>query len=405
MLTVESIYVPDKRMELQTANASVEQIRCPGCGGVVTYDPDVSALRCKHCATQTPVPARGGAPGPRELPLRDGLRSAPRGYGTSTLRIECGECGAAVSLAAEERATRCTYCASPAVVSKPPDPDQLQPESLIPFAVSQARATGGFDAWLSGLWFRPGDLARMARVEGVHGVYLPYWTFDADLHTRWEAERGDHYYETEEYTEEEEGETVTKTRQVQLTSWRPARGQRSDHHDDHLVCASRGVREDLARELCTFDTGRLVPYSPGYLHGWRAEAYALDLHGAWSQAKTALERLQEQRCAGDIGGDTHRNLAAQHTFQNETFKHILLPLFVLAYRYNGRPYQVLVNGQTGEVVGKAPLSVWKVMALVIPINLLVLTLSVLALPLLLLTLPALAFEIYQFHKNWSEWFG
>lgn len=391
-------------MQTETVNAAATQLRCQGCGGVVHYDPEVSCLRCKHCATQAPVPA-ATTRGPREVGLREGLRGAPRGYGTETLRVECGSCGATVCLSPEERATSCTYCASPAVVTKPPDPELLQPESMIPFSVSQPRATAGFEGWLRGLWFRPGDLRHQARVEGVRGVYLPYWTFDADLESHWEAERGDHYYETEHYTEEENGETVSRTREVQHTRWRPARGTRRDRHDDVLVCASRGVRVDLAQKLCTFDTKRLVAYSPGYIQGWRAEAYALDLHDAWGKAKETIEGEQQARCARDIGGDTHRGLAVRNTFRRETFKHVLLPLFVLAYRYNGRPYQVLVNGQTGEVVGKAPLSVWKVMALVIPANLLALALSIIALPLLLFTLPAMAFEIYYFRKHWDDWFG
>lgn len=386
-------------------NASATQIRCSACGGVLTYDPEVRCLRCKHCAAQSPVPA-SGAPGPREISLRDGLSRAPRGYGTDTVRIECSSCGAAVNLAPEERATRCTYCASPAVVSKPPDPDLLQPESLVPFLVPQPRATSGFEGWLKGLWFRPGDLFKMARVEGVHGVYLPYWTFDADVDSRWHAERGEHYYETEYYTDQDEdGSSVERSREVQHTRWYPAHGRRSDRFDDVLVCASRGVREDLAAKLCTFDTAQLVPYSPGYLLGWRAEAYALDLPGSWAQAQKIIEEQQRQRCSGDVGGDTNRNLEVENTFRRETFKHVLLPLFVLAYRYNGRPYQVLVNGQTAEVVGKAPLSVWKVMALVLPLNALVLAISLVALPLLLLTIPALIFEVYQFKKNWDEWFG
>jgi hypothetical protein len=198
---------------------------------------------------------------------------------------------------------------------------------------------------------------------------------------------------------------VRKTRQVQHTRWKPARGRRKDHFDDVLVCASRGVKEDLAAKLCTFDTKQLVPYSPGYLYGWRAEAYAVDLPGAWAKGQEAIRAQQEQKCAGDIGGDTHRNLEVQNTFRKETFKHVLLPLFVLAYRYNGRPYQVLVNGQTGEVVGKAPLSVWKVMALVIPANLLVLLISIVALPLLLITIPLMIYEVYLFHKHWDDWFG
>jgi DNA-directed RNA polymerase subunit RPC12/RpoP len=388
-----------------TPNATAAQARCAGCGGVLLYDPAVRCLRCRHCSAQAPVPA-SGAPGPRELSLRDGLARAPRGYGTETLRVECGSCGAIVHLAPEERATRCTYCASPTVVTRPPDPSLLQPESMIPFLVPQPQATQGFERWLSGLWFRPGDLSRMARVEGVHGVYLPYWTFDADVESQWQAERGEYYYTTEHYTDQDEhGNTVRKTRQVQHTRWKPARGRRKDHFDDVLVCASRGVKEDLAAKLCTFDTKQLVPYSPGYLYGWRAEAYAVDLPGAWAKGQEAIRAQQEQKCAGDIGGDTHRNLEVQNTFRKETFKHVLLPLFVLAYRYNGRPYQVLVNGQTGEVVGKAPLSVWKVMALVIPANLLVLLISIVALPLLLITIPLMIYEVYLFHKHWDDWFG
>lgn len=369
------------------------------------YDPSVRGLRCRHCSTQAPVPSIG-APGPRELSLKDGLTRAPRGYGTETLRVECGACGAIVNLAPEERASRCTYCASPTVVTKPPDPTLLQPESMIPFLVPQPQATSKFEGWLRGLWFRPGDLSRMARVEGIHGVYLPYWTFDADLESRWEAERGEYYYTTEHYTDEDEhGNTVHQTRQVQHTRWEPARGRRKDRHDDVLVCASKGVKEDLAAKLCTFDTGHLVPYSPGYLYGWRAEAYAVDLQSAWARGQGIIEAKQRELCAQDVGGDTHRNLEVENSFRRETFKHVLLPLFVLAYRYNGRPYQVLVNGQTGEVVGKAPLSVWKVMALVIPANLLVLLISIAALPLLLITIPLMLVEAYYFHKYWNDWFG
>lgn len=345
--------------------------------------------------------------GPRELSLRDGLARAPRGYGgAEALSVECNACGATVRLAAEERATRCTYCASPMVVTKPPNPELIQPESLLPLAISQPRATSKFDDWLRGLWFRPSNLAEMARVEGVHGIYLPYWTFDAEVDSEWKGERGEYYYTTERYTEvEADGREVSKTREVRQTRWRSARGRRSDRFDDVLVCASRGVREDLASQLCTFDTKKLVPYSPGYLCGWRAEAYAFDLPAAWEKGKAVIEQTQAERCKGDVGGDEQRIEEVRNTFRRETFKHVLLPLFVLAYRYRDRPYQVLVNGQTGEVVGKAPLSLWKVMLVVIPINVLILGVSVMLLPLLLVTVPAVMIEIYIFYKNYDEWFA
>jgi hypothetical protein len=383
---------------LDTPNATASQLKCPSCGGTVLYDPEQGTLLCRHCAARAPLPPPTSR-GPRELRLDGALEKAPRGYGTEVILVECGSCGAAVNLEPHERATKCTYCASPTVVTKPPNPDLLQPESLIPFRVTQAKASLAFNAWMGGLWFRPGDLARQARVEGVHGIYLPYWTFDTEVSSRWEAERGEHYYTTESYEAEEDGRTVRRTRQVQHTRWHSAHGRRKDKHDDVLICATKGVREGLARELCDFDTTKLVAYSPGYLCGSRAEAYAIDLHDAWRLAQARIDEVQKQRCADDVGGDTHRNLEVHHDFDRETFKHVLLPLFVLAYRYNGRPYQVLVNGQTAAVVGKAPLSLWKVMALGIPVNTVVWIASIALFPVLIFTVPLTIWELHWLYKH------
>jgi hypothetical protein len=117
----------------------------------------------------------------------------------------------------------------------------------------------------------------------------------------------------------------------------------------------------------SFDTKQLSPYKPEFLAGWRAEAYAVDLMPAWGTAQDDMCRAQEGRCASDVPGDTHRNLHVQNHFSNVTFKHILLPIWIAAYRYKGKPYQFLVNGQTGEVVGKAPWSFWKIFFFVLAI--------------------------------------
>jgi hypothetical protein len=207
----------------------------------------------------------------------------------------------------------------------------------------------------------------MARLEQIVGVYVPYWTFDADVHSEWSAERGWHYYETEEYTTVENGETVTRTREVQRTRWEPAYGWRSDHYDDVLVCGSRGLPDKLVEKFSTFDTRALTPYAPSYLAGWRAESYAIDLPNAWTRAQSKIDVSQRGRCGGDVGGDTHRALSVSNRYSRETFKHVLLPVYVAAYRYQDKPYRFLVNGQTGEVVGEAPLSFWKIFFLVVTI--------------------------------------
>jgi DNA-directed RNA polymerase subunit RPC12/RpoP len=350
------------------ADGASTEVRCQQCGGVLLYDPAASALKCKHCKAVAPPSALAPTtPGPREIPLQYGMTMARTGLGTPMSSVTCNECGATVQLGPNERSTSCVYCASPMVVASASTDKVIGPESLIPFSVAQDRATDAYKDWLKGLWFRPSDLSKLAKLEQVLGIYVPYWTFDADVRSRWSAERGWHYQEREVYEAYENGQRVTRERTVTKTRWEPASGWREDHYDDVLVCGSKGMPPDLVDKLCTFDTQRLLPYSPGYLLGWRAESYAVDLPNAWVRGQEKINVEQNGRCERDIGGDTHRNFNASHQFGNETFKHILLPVYVAAYRYNGKPFQVLVNGQTAEVVGKAPWSFWKIAFLVLAI--------------------------------------
>ncbi|HMY20949.1 MAG TPA: hypothetical protein PKA58_31715, partial [Polyangium sp.] len=112
-------------------------------------------------------------------------------------------------------------------------------------------------------------------------------------------------------------------------------------------------------------TKALTPYRPEFLAGWRAEAYALDLMPAWDIGQTKMAHEQQSRCARDVPGDTHQNLQVHNNFAHVTFKHVLLPIWVAAYRYQDKPYQFLVNGQTGEVVGKAPYSIIKIVLFIL----------------------------------------
>jgi hypothetical protein len=337
----------------------------------MAFDAAVRAMKCGYCNHQMAATAAAAVhemgAGPREIPLQQGMALAPKGLGTPLQSVQCKECGATVNVGPNDRTAACTYCASSMVMTVATDPNLIRPESLVPFQVPREKATGSFKEWLAGLWFRPSNLRQMAQLEQIVGVYVPYWTFDCDVYSEWNAERGWHYYETEEYTTTENGQTVTRTRQVQRTRWEPAYGWRNDHYDDVLVCGSKGLPEKLAGKFETFNTGALVAYAPSYLAGWRAESYAIDLPGAWGRAHPRIESSQQGRCAGDVGGDTHRSLSVSNQFSHETFKHVLLPVYVAAYRYNQKPYRFLVNGQTGEVVGEAPYSFWKIFFLVVTI--------------------------------------
>jgi hypothetical protein len=103
-----------------------------------------------------------------------------------------------------------------------------------------------------------------------------------------------------------------------------------------------------------------VPYRPEYLAGWRAEEYQLDLAEAWRGARERIEALQRERCAGDVPGDTQRGLSVRTELSEPRWKLVLLPVWSLRYRHGGKDWPVLVHGQTGRVVGKAPLSWLKI---------------------------------------------
>jgi|ERR1700722_16295139 DNA-directed RNA polymerase subunit RPC12/RpoP len=338
---------------------------CRQCGAQLIYDAATRGMACAHCGLReavaiTPAGGPGGGAMIREIPLEQGMHLAMRGPGVAVTTIQCNTCGATVNVGQGERTTKCAFCGSQTVLQVQTNETAIRPESLVPFAIAREAANKRFGDWLATLWFRPSDLKRMAQVQEMGGVYVPYWTFNAQVASQWSAQRGWYYYETEYYQTTENGQTVTRERQVQRTRWEPASGWRNDSHQNVLVCAGKGLPPALHEKVTSFDVRQLVPYQGSYLAGWRAEQYSLDLMPGWQQGMQKMIDLQQGKCGRDVGGDTHQSLSVTNTFSAITFKHVLLPIWIAAYRYGGKPYQFMVNGQTGEVVGVAPWSIVKI---------------------------------------------
>ncbi|HJZ86774.1 MAG TPA: zinc ribbon domain-containing protein [Polyangia bacterium] len=341
----------------------------------MTFDPRAGALACSYCGARKQAAAPTGAL-VVEHELSEGLAlAAPRGLGVAVKTIRCTECGAEVQLEPQVTATRCTFCGSPSVLAAEAAEEPIRPESVLAFRCDRPAALESYRGWLARLWLRPSDLKSKAALEEIAGVYVPFWTFDCAVASSWSADSGYFYYTTETYTDTENGQSVERTREVQHVRWEPASGARNDSYDDLLVCGSRGLPQGLAQKLHTFDTSALQPYSPDYLAGFRAEKYAIDLPEAFQRALVQVEHEQQRRCAGDVPGDTQRGLQVSSTVSNVTFKHVLLPLWIAAYRYGGKVYRFVVNGQTGEVQGSAPYSVAKIALLVLVVLLVLLALA------------------------------
>jgi hypothetical protein len=258
-------------------------------------------------------------------------------------------------------AQNCEFCGSPALVPYDEIKAPIRPESVLPFKLSESDVRDRVHAWYSSRWFAPNKFKTHAFTDTLHGAYLPYWTFDAQVHADWTADAGFYYYETETY---EDSQGRTQTRQVQRTRWEPASGSLDHFFDDELVPASRGVPENLLRTVEPFPTGDLAPYDPGYVSGWVVEQYQIDLVGAAAKSRAQMDDKLRQLCAEQIPGDTYRNLQVSADYAAQTFKHVLLPVYILTYQYGARTFRIIANGYTGTVGGKYPKSWIKIAILV-----------------------------------------
>jgi len=329
-----------------------QSLSCDVCGAPVAWSPGDRALRCDHCGNVMEVEVEDADVEERPLSAAAG---AARGFGLEVRVLACEVCQARVTFDGSTISRACPFCGSPGVLDQQESRNALRPESLIPLEVGREAVENNFKAWTRGLWFRPNALKHVD-VGSAVGVYVPAWAFDADVHARWTAQSGTYYWVTERYTVRVNGRSQRRTRRVRKVRWWPSRGKRQDFHDDVLVFASKGVDMDLARELGSYSTGELVPYSPKFLAGWRAEEYQIDLVDGWALGRDMIRERQRELCARDVPGDTHRHLRVRNEFFDVRWKLMLLPMWSVTYQLGGRSFAVLVHGETGKVAGKAPFS-------------------------------------------------
>ena len=342
-----------------TEATAQKKFSCPACGAEARWDPAKKALVCPFCGTTSPAQAELAAGGEEIITEHDlvaALRAIPddrRGWQAKKTSVRCQSCQAISVFDPERVGQRCDFCGSSALVPYEEIKEAFRPESLLPIKLSETQVRDSIRKWYGNRWFAPNKLKRAALTDTVKGLYIPYWTFDAQVHADWTAESGYYYYETETY---QDSDGQTKTRQVQKTRWEPSAGALDHWFDDELVPASRGVQPEMLRKVEPFPTRELVPYQPGFLSGWVVERYQIDLITAANTARQEMDREMERLCAAEVPGDTHRNLEVETDYSGQTFKHILTPIWLLTYNYGARTFQVVANGYTGAIAGKYPKS-------------------------------------------------
>ncbi len=332
---------------------------CAQCGASLEYAPGTEMLRCSHCGHENRIVA---AVAPiTEQDFRQTLQTlAATATTRDDIAVHCNACGASYSFDNAAHSGSCPFCGAPAV-AKTEQHRQLQPQALLPFQINRDQARTAFRRWLGKLWFAPSAIKDYARTDGgLTGIYVPYWTYDADTVTRYQGERGDDYQVQESYRTVENGREVEQTRTVVKTRWTSAAGTVSRFFDDVLVLAGASLPRAVTERLEPWDLANLTPYQEAYLSGFRAEMYQIGLEQGFERAREIMAPIIRRDIECDIGGDHQRVHAADTRYDDIHFKHILLPVWVSAFRFREKTYRFVVNGRTGEVQGERPYSPWKI---------------------------------------------
>jgi hypothetical protein len=277
--------------------------------------------------------------------------------------LSCRNCGSAQQTTAI--AGRCPSCRAALVVSDDLGGQLKSPDGVVPFVVDKDQAAAFFRTWVSSRWFAPSALKKVGSTESMNGSYLPHWGFDDRTTTDYTGQRGEHYYTTETYTTTENGQTVTRTRQVQHTRWWPASGR---VHRDFVDVLATGVsvpEPDMMEKLGPWSTAAATGYQSEYLAGFDSPRYDIDADAGFVSAKQDMASVIEDDCRADIGGDEQR-VSEMTTYDEDVlFRLLLLPLWIATYITGGKTFDVYVNANTGEVIGERPYSAFKIVAAVV----------------------------------------
>lgn len=333
--------------------STLQSLKCQGCGGCLSCDIFDRKIACEHCGTSEKLAAAGESSALGEEPVERLLeleQAAPLPKPEGMRVVHCQSCGAEAAIPAQARVVDCAFCASTSVREEAGEGRWFRPAALLPFQVRPEEARCKLKAWSRKLRFRPTRIQQLDGPDELIPVYLPFWTFDAWANCQYKGWRSG--------TINPDGETHSGRVSVD--------GSRRAQYVDLLVCASQGVPLECVRAIEPFSTlNELIPYDPRLLAGGSAELSSVGVAEAWRRAEEHLCLVEYDKACRDVRlrDDENVHLDIQYKFEDRRGKPVLLPVYVASYRYAGKSYRILINGETGRVDGQAPFSWWKLAAL------------------------------------------
>ena len=335
---------------------------CDNCGAKLTFSIGAQKLKCDHCGYEKQLQVAEGA-AVVEQDLMGALskqvtRRAATGQFAGTHEVRCVSCGATVQFSGSLTSSSCSYCDAPIQRENAHEAQNRIPvDGVCTFLIEKDAAGKKLKDWVSSRWFAPGEFKKRGVNGKFDGVYMPFFTFDAMTFTRYSGERGDAYY-----VETGSGDNKKRERRV---NWTDSRGSFQRFFDDVCVPALKSLPAALLQKLEPWPLEKLMPFTDQALAGKLAHTYEVELKETFDLGKERMESELHKDTRKRIGGDEQRVHSMDVSYSALTYKHVLLPVWILAYRYADKSYRVVVNATTGQVSGERPYSAIKITLAVI----------------------------------------
>jgi DNA-directed RNA polymerase subunit RPC12/RpoP len=343
-------------LNIEPAAHSERKKSCINCGAALTYEPGTDLITCDYCGHKEVI--ESSEQQFQELELHNYLKKmGAQSHSMEISMLHCRNCGANQHVEESYKSLHCVYCTMPLIIEDAYQDDWILPGAVVPFSFKQDKAHQIFKKWVAGLWWAPNNLQRASlSPENTKGLYVPYWTFDAELDAQYEGQRGEYYYVT---VTSGSGKNK-RTRRERRTRWYPASGDVSGFVDDTLVKGSIQKGGQIPQQIAFWKLDELKTFDTRFLAGYVTEKYTIPLQDGHLEAKEKARDIATALASRDIGGDTQRVHKLEMQLSEETFKHILLPVYISSYKFNSKRYNFYVNGQTGKIHGTRPYSFWKI---------------------------------------------
>ncbi len=334
---------------------------CSQCGGELEFAIREQKLKCPNCGNLQDIIEDAGRV-VEEQDFRGAIAAIHSGALARTSEflgpdaekeIVCQNCGGHTTFRGSLTAVRCPYCATPIQRDDIQNaPSRLAVDGLLPFKVDDDTAEAAIQKWINSRWFAPNEFKKYSTTGSFTSIYAAYFTYDASTTTDYRGQRGDNYTVTVGSGENRHTEVRTR--------WSFRSGTVRNSFDDIPVLANTGFETKHVRGLEPWPTQQALPFSAEYIAGHLCRTYDLDVEQSFGSAKQRIESEVRDTVRRDIGGDQQRISSMSVRYDSLTFKHLLLPIWLLTVIYQQKPFQVFINGVTGEVHGQRPYSVVKI---------------------------------------------